>query len=153
MKMTTCPLARNGYSLTELMTVMIIIAVLTLMAYPSYQNVIQQNRRTEARTALLATLLQQERYYTLHNTYFAFDINTPNSPFKWWSGASENNSYYEIEATHCPNKSLHECVLLTATPGTAHVRSGSDPLCGSLMLDSAGNKTCSALTQPNASCW
>ena len=89
---------QNGYSLTELMVVMIIIGLLILMVYPSYENAILQGRRAQARAALHATLLQQERYYTLHNTYFAFDINTPNSPFKWWSGDSGANSYYEIQA-------------------------------------------------------
>lgn len=135
------------------MIVMIIVVILTLLAIPSYQHIIMQSRRAEARSALHATLLQQERYYTLHNTYFAFDSSTPDSPFKWWSGDAGTNSYYEIQAERCPDKSLRECVLLTATPGTANVRNSADPLCGNLMLDSAGNKTYSVATEPNASCW
>jgi len=153
MNATTQGMHQHGYSLTELMTVMLVIGVLGLLAYPSYLNVIQQSRRAEARSALHATLLQQERYYTLHNTYFVFDSTTPDSPFKWWSGDSVANSYYEIGATRCPDQSLHECVLLTATPGTGNVRNNADPLCGSLMLDSAGNKTISVSAQPIAACW
>ena len=133
--------AQAGFSLLELIIAMIIVLVLSAAAYPSYLNLIQHSRRAEARSALHATMLLEERYYTLHNTYFAFDHNTANSPFKWWSGDAGATSYYEIRAGSCPDKTLGECVLLTAIPGTVNVRSHADPVCGNLMLDSANNKT------------
>jgi len=142
-----------GFSYIEVFVALIICAVLATAAYPSYQAYVLKIRRAEARSALHSLLLQQERYYTEHNTYFAFNADTDNSPFKWWSGDSTTESYYELQATPCTNQLLIQCVLLTATPGTENVRDGSDPICGNLMLDSANNKTYSGGTEPNSSCW
>jgi type IV pilus assembly protein PilE len=142
-----------GFSFIELIVALVIFVVLAAVAYPGYQSSILKIRRAEARSALHALLLQQERYYTEHNTYYAFNAGTTNSPFKWWSGNSAAESYYEMQATPCTNKLLIQCVLLTATPGTENVKSGSDPLCGNLMLDSANNKSYSIDTVPNPSCW
>ena len=142
-----------GFSLAESVIALLIVIVLAAVAYPSYQNSILTSRRAEARSSLHAVLLQQERYYTQHNTYFAFDSHTPDSPFKWWSGDAISTSHYEIQARPCPNQSLTDCVLLTAVAGSDRVRSFSDPVCGNLMLDSANNKSYSVSTEPNSSCW
>jgi len=142
-----------GFSLIELVLALSIIVVLAALTYPSYKNSILISRRAEARSSLYSVLLQQERYYTQHNTYFAFDAKTPDSPFKWWSSDSIATSHYEIQARPCPNKSLTECVLLTAVAGSSNVRDFSDAVCGNLMLDSANNKSYSVSPEPNSSCW
>ena len=132
---------------------MIIFALLILVAYPSYKNSILKVRRAEARSALHSAMLQQERFYTQHNTYSAFTSDTKNSPFKWWSGDSAEKSYYEISAAPCPSKQLTQCVLLTAASGTKNVKNVDDSVCGNLMLDSANNKTYSNSYEPDAECW
>lgn len=144
---------QTGFSLPELIIVLIIVVVLTLIAYPSYQQTILASRRAQARAALVETLLLQEHYYTQTNHYRTFSADTPNSPFKWWSGDSLSNSYYELQASTCPGQTLRECVLLMATPGTDRVHGTMDPLCGSLVLDSHGNKSQSLGTTLNPSCW
>lgn len=153
MNYSNCPKTQTGFSVIELITVLIIIGILIGATYPSYLDAVTKGRRAEARSALYAVLLKQERYYTQHNTYFAFDSETPNSPFNWWSGDTASSSYYEIHASNCPHKSLSQCVLLTAIPGTDKVKTNSDPVCGNLMLDSANNKSYSVSTEPNSSCW
>jgi type IV pilus assembly protein PilE len=142
-----------GFSLTELVIGIVIASILVTLAYPRYLEVITNSRRAEGRSALLATLLQQERYYTQHNTYYAFDADTPGALFNWWSGSSPETSYYELSATPCPNKTLSQCVLLRAIPGTEKVKSHSDPVCGDLMLDSRISKTYSLDSEPNSACW
>ena len=111
------------------------------------------SRLAQARSALMQTLLLQEHYYTQHNRYLAFDADSPESPFKWWSGDTLRSSYYELQATTCPGQTLHECVLLVATPGTDKVHRHTDPICGSLQLDSYGHQSQSLDTNPNPSCW
>ena len=142
-----------GFTQVELLVAMIIFILLILVAYPTYKNSVLKVRRAEARSALFSNMLQQERFYTQHNTYSAFTSDSKNSPFKWWSGESVEKSYYEISATPCPSKQLTECVLLTATSGTKNVRDVDDPICGNLMLDSANNKTYSAGNEPDSACW
>lgn len=142
-----------GFSQIELLITMIIFVLLILAAYPNYKDAILKARRAEARSALLSVMLQQERFYTQHNTYSAFIADSKNSLFKWWSGISAEKSYYEISAAPCPTQKLTQCVLLTATPGTKNVKPMEDLICGKLMLDSTHNKTYSNGTKPNPECW
>lgn len=142
-----------GFALIELIITLVIVGVLAAIAYPTYLHVVLQGRRSEAKAALHSALLQQERFYTQHGSYFAFAANTADSPFKWWSGDSAATSFYEIEARPCPGKTLLECVLLTATPGTENVRRFDDPVCGQLMIDSSNTKSYSVSSLPNPSCW
>ena len=59
----------RGFTLIELMIVTAIVAILAMVAYPSYQNQIQKSRRSDAMVALgkLATL--QEQYFFRENKY------------------------------------------------------------------------------------
>lgn len=144
---------RHGYTQVELLMAMTIFVLLILIAYPTYKNAVLKARRAEAKSALYSILLQQERFYTQHHTYSAFSANAKNPLFKWWSGDSPEQSFYEISAAACPSKELTQCVLLTATPGTKNVKKMDDPICGNLMLDSSNNKTYSMVTKPNVDCW
>jgi type IV pilus assembly protein PilE len=65
------PARENGFTLIELMIVVIIIGVLAGIAYPSYRNYTMQNRRTDARGAMLQIAAQQEKYFTECNRYAA----------------------------------------------------------------------------------
>lgn len=61
--------ANGGFSLIELMIVVVIIALLAAVALPSYQNSIAKSRRTVAKTALLDLAARQEKYYSTMNQY------------------------------------------------------------------------------------
>lgn len=59
----------QGFTLIELMIVVVIVAILAAIAYPSYrQNVIETNR-TEGKRELLRIAQQLERCYTQVNSY------------------------------------------------------------------------------------
>ncbi len=50
-------------------------------------------------------------------------------------------SAYEMAGSACSGESLQECIVLTATPGTAKVNGvHDDPQCGVLSLTSSGAK-------------
>lgn len=55
-------LAATGFSLTEVVTTLAIIAILAAIAIPSYQTQIRQGRRTDGQTALLNIAIAQERF-------------------------------------------------------------------------------------------
>lgn len=62
--------SRNrGFTLIELMVVVVIIAVLAGIAYPSYQKHMTGTRRSDAQAALLQIANQQERFFTECNYY------------------------------------------------------------------------------------
>ena len=135
----------RGFTMIEMMITLIILAILAAIAFPSYQGAVLKAKRTEGRAALMKTMQQQERYYSLHTTYLAFSsvsIDANEKRFSWFSGENAQGSFYEISAQSCKDKTLRECVLLNAEPGTSKVNAKyRDPKCGKLTLSSSGEKT------------
>ncbi len=144
----------SGFTLVELMVVLAICGLLAAVAYPSYAGYVTGARRIEGQTALLDTLLKQERYYSQHNTYVAFSSSSEGPDeklFRWHSGASAAQSAYEISARACPGVPLQRCVELRAEPGTPRVdASFRDKDCGTLTLNNVGQYGASG---PKKRCW
>lgn len=139
-----------GFSLIELMAVLVILAILAAFQYPSYLESVRKTKRAEGRAALTQLMQQQERYYSQHGSYIAFSSATPTG-YKWFSGNAPASSSYEISATACKDDTLQNCVLLIAMPGTSEVNSAyKDDLCGTLSLASNGIKDASG---HGAQCW
>lgn len=138
----------RGFTAVELMIVLIVIAILAAIAFPSYQESVLKTKRVEGRAALMRIMQQQERYYSLHARYVAFSAasnDAETQQFRWYSGEHPHVSLYEIHAQACDGKDIRDCVMLTATPGTQNVnRDYRDPTCGKLMLTSEGEKSADA---------
>ena len=64
----------NGFSLMEVMIVVVIIGILAALAYPTLEKYLKIARQTEAKTNLSAIYTAQKIYFTLHQSY-ADDIN------------------------------------------------------------------------------
>ena len=64
----------HGFSLMEVMIVVVIIGTLAALAYPNLEKYLKRARQTEAKTNLSAIYTAQKIYYTLHQSY-ADDIN------------------------------------------------------------------------------
>lgn len=59
----------SGFTLIELMIVVVIIGILAAIAYPSYTRWITETRRSDAQNALLDLAARQERYFSQCNSY------------------------------------------------------------------------------------
>jgi type IV pilus assembly protein PilE len=59
----------GGFSLIELMIVVVIIAILAAVAVPSYRNYIMRGHRTDATRALQDTAAREESYFFSNNAY------------------------------------------------------------------------------------
>lgn len=59
----------RGFSLIEIVIVMAILAVLAVLTLPSFREHVLKGRRAEAREALLALQLAQERFRSGHPRY------------------------------------------------------------------------------------
>ena len=64
----------HGFSLMEVMIVVVIIGILAALAYPTLEKYLKIARQTEAKTNLSAIYTAQKIYFTLHQSY-ADDIN------------------------------------------------------------------------------
>ena len=142
--MTQGTLERNGFTLVELLVCIAMVALLAAVALPSYQFAIRKVKRAEGRAALLKLMQQQEQLYSQRMSYLAFSSSSTDPDqrrFVWFSAETAASSAYEIDALACTGRSLSECVMLRARPGTEKVNTGfSDTQCGTLRLDSLGHK-------------
>jgi type IV pilus assembly protein PilE len=137
----TRPVARQsaavsaGFTLIELMIVIAIIAVLTMIAIPSYDSYLIRTRRAEARKELMTLAAAQERFYTNCNL-FAPSIAGAQSDCTGLGRASATplteNGYYQIGLAGTAAN-----YTLTATP-QGHQAKDAD--CTTITLTDTGVK-------------
>lgn len=59
----------QGFTLIELMIVIVIVAILVAIAYPGYQEQVRKGRRARAQSDLVELTQVLERCYTVNNSY------------------------------------------------------------------------------------
>ena len=122
----------KGFTLVELMIVILIIGILGAVAYPNYTNYVTQARRNEAITLLLEMMQQQERFFTEELTYtqdftrLGYTINPGTGT------VNSENGFYLMWAMPCGTEPLVNCVILAAQP--QGVQNGD----GNITLNSRG---------------
>jgi type IV pilus assembly protein PilE len=135
--------AMRGVTLIELMIVVVIIGIIAAIAYPSYQNQIQQTRRADGKAALLEAAQRLERCYTRYNSYadaacdVAVDLGDGD-------GIASPEGWYVITDTNATASTFS----LLGTPQNGQT---ADTRCANLSLTHQGIRNASG-TQA-ATCW
>jgi len=129
----------RGVTLMELMIVVVIISILTAIAYPNYREFAARAKRNEAKSALLQIATLQERFY-LQNSVYTADMT--NLGF----GAAGNNTTdsgsYVVNVT-AANANTFSAV---ATYQNADAEAGK---CATFTIDGSGLKD----STPHNDCW
>lgn len=138
---------QGGFTLLELMIVVVVMAILAGIAVTSYNRYAFRARRADAKEILMRVANAQERYYGTFNTY-ADDPVT--GKLKLGSDKSEHG-YYAVTIT---GDDLTKAYVVTAAPVAGEAQ--QKDACGSLSISSAGIKTPDATDtakNSNGPCW
>lgn len=140
-----------GFTLMEVMIAMLLIAILTSIAVPSYQESVRRSKRSEVRTAILGLAQALERYYTNNNTYAGASLGgaAPLFPSKVPAAGSTNYNL-ELVISADPVTGLADAnYTITAT------RAGSqaNDACGDFVLTASGARSLKSNTKTVADCW
>lgn len=135
-----------GFTLIEVMIVVVIVSILVAVALPAYQGSLQKGRRSDAMSGLLDASNRQQQFmldqgrYTIDMRELGYAANP----------SITEEGHYSISAVACGGGAIGNCFELTATP-----RAGSpqaqDTRCTSFTLDSFGTRTATGTTA--AECW
>jgi len=68
---TPCGIAQRGFTLIELMVVIVIIAILAAIALPAYSDYVKRSELTDAHNALSDFRVRMEQYYQDNRNYGA----------------------------------------------------------------------------------
>ena len=126
----------KGFTLNELMIVVVVMAVLAMIAYPTYEEQVRKSRRSDGQSALLELSTLMEHYYTENNTYAG-----ATTPAVVGGGSTSREGYY--------NLSISNLSATTYTLNAAPVAGGpqASDTCGTLTLTQTNIKG------PNTDCW
>ena len=134
----------NGFSLVEMMIVLVIIAILTGLAWPAYREQVLKARRSNGVAALVELAAQMELYYADHSTYAGATLGTRTDDLY---PALTPHGYYRLAI----NRQTDLYYAISATP-TARGNQQRDR-CGRFTLDSLGQRGLSGHMHDISLCW
>jgi type IV pilus assembly protein PilE len=136
---------RGGFTLIELLIAVAVIAILTAIAYPMYQDQVRKSRRAAVKGSILQVSQFMERYYTENMRYSDSGGNTLSMSDVY------NASFMEDPTTVERHYTLN--LVSTASNYTIQAvpKSGqSGDVCASLSLLSTGVRSTSS---NHTGCW
>jgi len=119
------------------MIVVVIIGVLAAIAMPAYQEFVKQARRADAKHALLAIQLNQEKWRA-NNSAYSSTIGDV-----WGSGTTSLDGYYDLIVSGGTGTQY------SATAAPIGAQSGDD--CGTFAINASGEDISSG--NADSDCW
>ena len=139
---------QQGFTLIELMLALVIVAVLLMIAIPTYKRYVYRVRRAEGHSLLMGIAQAEERYYTSFNAYtsdltkLGYRSEHPQS----------QHGYYAAEVSLTDGSSAGSAYLAKAVPQNAQ----AGDACGTLSIDDSGDEQPDAShadANSNGRCW
>jgi len=133
MKSTTgaCGQRQKGFTLIELMIAVVVLAILTAVAYPSFMQSVRKGNRGDASSALTRAASAQERFFATNGTY-----TTVVTDLGFAAGGLTEHGHYTLTMAAGPT-GIGSSYVLTAT-AKAGTMQAQDAGCTVLSIDSLG---------------
>lgn len=128
---------QSGFTLVELLIVVVIIGVLAAIAYPAYQDYGKRARRADAKQALLDLGLNQEKWRANNSSYASTIASV------WFNGTTSLDGYYNLTVSNGTATNFNA----NATP--TGIQTGDD--CGTFAITANGEDTSGS--NASADCW
>lgn len=136
----------SGFSLIELMIIVVIIGILAGVAVPSYTTYLEDGRRAEGKAFALDIASRQERHFTQYSRYAGSLTGVGEGALNMTSSTSENSNYI---GTIVMADGVTTVYTVNVEPQTA------DAVCGDLTLSNTGLRGAKGLTEGAivSDCW
>jgi type IV pilus assembly protein PilE len=138
-----------GFTLIELMIVILIIAVLASIAIPTYQSQIRKGRRTEAKSAVLDLAGREERFYAANNVYSSTetDLGYATGAF----GTPIGSGYYSV-GVNVPAANKNSFTVTATVVGSSP--QATDTSCVNFSIDNFGQRKANdGGADTTSTCW
>lgn len=129
---------QRGFTLLELMIVVVVLGIIAAIAYPSYQEHVKKSRRANAQAALMELAQFMERRYTTTGSYGDDDDNDVELPFDQ-SPREGGEAFYDLQLDSEPTTYTLKAVPVNAMEGDD---------CGTMTLTHTG-----ARSADQGGCW
>ena len=134
-----------GFSLVELLVVLVIMGVLSAVALPGYTRYVQRGNRTEVMAALLEAQHFMERYYSANGQYLSPANAVPMLPQRLQRIPLQGTVRYQLSVREATVNSY----LLQAVPEG----SMAGDVCGNLTINQTGLRGVLNSTNSVSECW
>ena len=143
---------QRGFGLIELLITLVIVSIITALAYPSYRDSVLKSRRTDGKASILEIAALQEKYYFQHAQY-TLDRTKLGGCVNQGDCSLSTEGYYDIVIKNdaCGDFS---CFEIIATP-SADKGQDDDKTCASYSINQVGLKSASDvdLNDTRSTCW
>ncbi|MCG7553956.1 MULTISPECIES: type IV pilin protein [Pseudoalteromonas] len=135
-------LVERGFTLIEVMIVVVIIGILSAIAYPNYTEYVRRGARADAMTLLLDAANKQEQFF-VDNRAYSNDLEAIGVP------TATENGYFNVTLENVTADTFR--IVATAAAGPVQ----GDEQCPALTIDELGIRGVTGTTNQDAidRCW